>query len=439
MEREKWKTRIGFLFASIGSAVGLGNIWRFPYLMHKSGGTGFLLPYILSMLFFALPLMMIELAIGRKFQSSIIASFRKIKQKYRFLAILPVLVNFLTLCYYVVIVGWTLGFFSFSLLKQNVSFSDFIKSFSPSAFTVLSVFIITIVVFSGVEKGIEKSSKIFMSLFFLSILLLFVATISTTRWKEAAGYYFKPDTQKIFDTKTWILAASQALFSLSVGIGIMITYGSYLSKAENIASSSIIIAFSDTIVSLINSLIIFSFVYTFSIEIEQGSRLAFEILPQLFSKISIGFLIQPIFFFLLFLAGMTSAISMKEVTVSNIVDELNWSRKKATITSFLILLITSVVISLNYSGFILKNMNLLETFDYIFGTILLILSSSIVCFIVSWNFNTIELLQEIDIKLEKVSKWLDNIVEKDIFLNLVRYIIPTFLLTLFLIELFNIF
>ncbi len=434
MEREEWKSKTGFILASIGSAVGLGNIWRFPYIMNKAGGSGFLIPYIICVLLLGIPIMILEFATGRKFKSSIIKSFEKMGSS-KFIAIFPVLINFLTLCYYIVIVGWVLGFLIMTITNSSTEFSYFIKTLSPTFFTLMSILIITFTVFLGVEKGIERISKIFMPLFFIILIILLMISLSYPGSAEGIKKLFAPDFSKLKEAKTWLLAAGQALFSLSVGLGIMITYGSYLSKKENIPSSSVIVAFSDTLIALINGIIIFSIISTFNVEIEQGSRLAFDVLPKLFSRMESGFIVQLIFFLLLFIAGITSAISMNEVSISNLMDELNWDRKKSTIASFLLLTPISLIISLNYSGYLASHKNLLEIFDHLFGTLFLILSTAIVCFVLSWNWNTKQLLEEVDIKLEGISKRFDRFFENEIFINLLRYIIPTILITLFLAEL----
>ncbi|MEM5803504.1 MAG: sodium-dependent transporter [Candidatus Aenigmatarchaeota archaeon] len=439
MDREEWKTTAGFLFASIGSAVGLGSIWRFPYIFNQYGGSSFLLAYIIAVLIIGLPLMFLEFAIGRKFKGSVITVFSSLNKKFKSLGFLPVIVNFFTLSYYIVIVGWVFGYFIESFLITKIDFNYYSNSFIPTLATFLSLLISSAIVYFGIEKGIEKFSKIFMPLFFVILLAMLAFILTFPKGIEGIFYYFKIDFSRQIDPKILLFAASQALYSLSLGTGIMITYGSYLSKKENIPKSSIIIALSVVMTALINSMVLFGFIYSNEKEVISGSKLAFEVMPEIFSKIKFGQVIQPLFFLLLFIAGLTSTISMKEVVVASLIDELKWSRKKSSFVLFFVLLAISMIISLNYSGFILPEISLLEKFDFIFGSLLLILSSIIISAIFSWSWNTRSLLEEVDIKLENISRKLDKFVEKDVFLLILRFVAPICLMILLLLELKTVF
>ncbi|MEM0473467.1 MAG: sodium-dependent transporter [Candidatus Aenigmatarchaeota archaeon] len=433
--REEWKSKIGFLFASIGSAVGLGSIWRFPYIFNQYGGSSFLLAYIIAVILIGLPLLFLEFASGRKFRGSVIAVFSSLNKKFKWIGLLPIIVNFFTLSYYIVIVGWVFGYFVQSSLMMKIDFNSYSHSVMPTISTAISLLMTSVIVYLGIEKGIEKFSKIFMPLFFVILILMFVFILTFPKGIEGIAYYFKIDFSKQLDPKIMLFAASQALFSLSLGTGIMITYGSYLSRKENIPSSSVIVALSVVMTALLNGMVIFGFVYSSQQEISSGSKLAFEVMPKIFSTINFGSIIQPLFFLLLFIAGLTSAISMKEVVVSTFIEEFRFSRKKASVVNFFVLLAISTIISLNYSGIMLQEISLLEKFDFIFGGLLLILSSIAISLIVSWNWNTKSFLQEVDIELEKINRKLDKFVERDVFLLIVRFVAPICLLILLLIEL----
>ncbi|MCS7134865.1 MAG: sodium-dependent transporter [Candidatus Aenigmarchaeota archaeon] len=433
MKREEWKSAAGFLLASIGSAVGLGSIWRFPYIFSHYGKGNFLFAYIISVIFFGLPLMFLEFASGRKFKGSVTTVFAKLNSKLKWLSLLPIIVVFFILSYYIVIVGWVFGYFINSFLMIEIDFAQYSSSMFPTISTLLSLIISSAIVYFGIEKGIERFSKIFMPLFFVILLIMFVFVLTLPNAYKGVGDYFKINFSDMIDGKVWLFAVSQALFSLSLGSGIMITYGSYLSRKENIPVSSLIIALSVIFTALLNSIIIFSFIHS-SKEIVSGSKLAFEVMPKIFSEISLGNVMQVLFFSLTFIAGLTSAISMKEVLVAFLVDELKLERKISLTVLFFALLILSISISLNYSGFFLEKINLLEKLDFIFGGLMLILSSILTSLVLSWNWNTKSLIEEVDIKLENVNKKLDKFVERDVFLLLVRFILPFVLLLLLLSE-----
>jgi len=422
------------LLASIGSAVGLGNIWRFPYIFNKAGGSSFLIPYLVSIIIFGIPLMILEFASGRRFKASISSVFEKLNKRSKIFGLFAVAINFFTLSYYMVIVGWVLGYFVESSLLIKTEFSSYINSAAPTIFSFLALLISSAIVYFGIEKGIERFSKIFMPLFFAMLILILAFVLSLPKSIDGILNYFKPDFAQIKNADVWLLAASQSLFSLSLGVGIMITYGSYLSKKENIPKQSVIIALADTLIALTAGMIIFGFLYASNEEIASGSKLAFETMPKIFSSLSIGMIMQPMFFFLLFIAGLTSAISMQEVVVSTLMEEFNFTRRKSSYLTFFLLAFFSIFISLNYSGRLLAQINLLETFDYIFGSMLLVLSAAISCLVLAWNWNTKELLEEVDIRLENISRKLDAFIENDVFLVLIRYIAPTLLITLFLLE-----
>jgi len=435
MERELWKSKIGFLAAAIGSAVGIGNIWRFPYIVSISGGGSFLIPYLICTLIFGIPLLIIELATGRRFRGSTITTFERINPKFKFLSFIPTLVVFIILCYYLVVVGWILGYFTSSISNSAIEFSTFSKSIEPTVFSILSLLILTFIVMNGVSNGIEKVSKIMMPLFFVLLIILLLVTLSIPNSIRGILYYFRPDFSKLTDVKVWLLAAGQVLFSLSAGYGIMLTYGSYLKRNEHIPSLSILIAVADTLVAIFAGIIIFGVISSFNLRPTEGPHLAFVVLPKVFESMRFGSIYKSIFFLLLFIAGITSAVSMKEVVISNMIDEFGITRTKAMTIVTPALTMLMLLISLNYSGFFISYYNFLSELDMIFGNLLTLISATVVCAVIAWGWNSKELLEEVDIELEKISKWLDYFFEHDILLILVKFIIPICLVLLFLLKL----
>ena len=443
MPREEWSSKWGFIAAALGSAIGIGNIWRFPYMMSLSGGGAFLFPYLIAVVFFGIPILLLELATGRKFRGSIITSFKNINPKLKWLSLIPIVTVFAILGYYVVVTGWTLTYFVASLYGQFLQFRTFSESIEPLIFTILTLTLTAYVVKSGVRNGIENVSKILMPILFILLVILFAKTITLPNAINGIIYYFKPDFTKIFDFKVWLLAFSQSLFSLSAGYGIMLTYGSYLNKKEDIPKLTVAVVVGDTFVAIIAGFIIFSAIYSFNLNLAEGPHLAFVVLMKVFQEISHGLLIASIFFLLLFVAGLSSAISMMEALTANLVDEMNFSREKTTVILLILLFLIAVPVSFSYAGTF--SINLLEVMDYIFGTLFTLLSAAIICFVIAWYWDPKSLIREfhMDIhfkieKIEKISKYIQRFVEYTIIINLVKFVIPTILLLIFLLKVFGV-
>ncbi|MBS3052402.1 MAG: sodium-dependent transporter [Candidatus Aenigmarchaeota archaeon] len=436
MDREEWGSRLGFIAAALGSSIGIGNIWRFPYVLSLNGGGAFLIPYIIAVAFFGIPLLLIELSTGRRFRESMVTAFKKINPKMKMLRWIPTITIFFILSYYIVVVGWTLTYFINASLGQFLEFQDFSSSHLPLLATIVSLTLVLLVCKNSIKDGVEKVSKIILPILFILLLLLIIKTLSFPKSLEGIKNYFTPDYSKIFDLKVWLHAFGQALFSIGVGYGIMITYGSYLNKKEDIPHLTNLIVFSDTLIALIGGLIIFSTIYSFSLPISEGPHLAFVVLVKVFEEIRFGFVLGSIFFALLFLAGITSAISMMETLVSNLVDEYNFKKEKASLLIFFLILPISVLVSLSYTN--LMKINLLEIMDFYFGTLLTLLSGAIVAYIIGWYWNPKSLLTEMNIRFElglkKIGYYIDHFVEYIIVINLVKYVIPFTLLLIFVLK-----
>lgn len=437
--REKWSSKLGFLAAAIGSAVGIGNIWRFPYILGISGGGSFLIPYFIAVLTFGVPVMLIELATGRRLRGSVITSFRRIHPNLRWLGLIPTLVLFFITSYYLVVTGWVLAYFTFYLSGEILEFGSFVGSIFPLIFASLTLFFVSFVVKNGIVKGIENLVKIVMPLFFLLLIFLVIRMFLLPRAIEGIIYYFKPDFSRIFDINIWLLAFGQAMFSLSAGYGIMITFGSYLRKNEDIPQITLITAFFDTLVALLAGFLIFSVIYSFNLQLQQGPNLVFVVLPNIFKGIVFGEVLGIIFYLLLVSAAITSTVSMLELIVANLIDEFYIVRSRAVTIVSIALFFVMTPIALNFS-FLGKN--LLEEMDYLFGSLLTLASAALICIVIAWFWDSKKLLDEIKIEIMfgkrkttmyKISRFLDYFVEHDIIINLVRYIIPgTLLLILFL-------
>ncbi len=335
-ERGQFGSSLGFIMAAAGSAVGLGNIWRFPYLVGENGGGAFVFVYILCVLLIALPLLFNEIALGRKSGKNPIGAIRDTggNKFWQLTGVLCVLVCFFVFSYYSVIAGWTVGYIITEIINVPVDFEVFVET--PMYVIPLTFFFILItilIVLGGVSGGIEKASKFLMPVLF--IIIIFIAGRSVTLEGAQAGidYYLKPDFGKINATVI-LQALGQAFFSMSVGWGLMITFGSYLPKKANIIQSSGWIAGMDTSVALLGGLMVFPALFALlpGKDPAAGPALVFDVLPKVFAEMPGGNIIGALFFTLLMVAALTSTISMLEVPVAYLIDDRKWARKRATWT-----------------------------------------------------------------------------------------------------------
>ena len=425
--REKW-SRLGFILAGIGSAVGLGNIWRFPYMVAEGGGGAFMIPYLLAVIIFGVPVMLIELAAGRKYRGSVMTAFKRIDPRLRYLSLLPIFVVLAILSYYLVITGFTLAYFLFSFIGYP-EFRAFTGSAYPLFFFLASVAIVSAIVKFGIKGGVEKACKFLLPALFVLMLALAYKAFTMPGFAEGMAFYLTPDFSRLSDIGVWSLAFGQAFFSLSAGSAILITYGSYLRKEGRITENSAMIVLADVMIAFLAGMVIFPLVFSFGYEPNLGVGLAFIVLPGVFSSMGFGFLIGAAFFFILFAAAITSAISMLEVGVTSLIDEAKVKRGKATLACILAVTIMGLPSALSYTGFgaSLMGMPFLDAADFVFGSLLLPLMGALICVAVGWFMDPKELLEEIN-----RNSWLRA---PAIMIPLVRYVIPVVLTLIFLSKL----
>ncbi len=342
-----FSSNIGAIIAAAGGAVGLGNIWRFPYVVGQNGGAAFLLMYVLFILLLGIPVMMSEIVIGRRSQKNLVGAFRALAPKHKAwmgVGILGLIVAFIIYSFYSVVAGWTLNYIVLScdgqLMDKNpVEITQIFSSFTQSSFLPLLYQIIFIgitatVVILGVKNGIEKSTTILMPLLLLLIIVMCIRSISLPGAEKGIEFLFKADFSKL-NADSFLTALGQALFSLSIGMGALITYGSYIRKEDNLFTTSLCIAGADTLVAVLSGIAIFPAVFAFGLNPTSGPSLVYEVLPNVFNSMHFG---QPFaigFFILLTIAALTSTISLLEVIVLWEIEELKWSRRKAAILSSL--------------------------------------------------------------------------------------------------------
>lgn len=357
-ERDSFGNHFGVLVALAGSAVGLGNLWRFPYLVGTNGGASFIIIYLFFVFVICLPLMFTEFVIGRRSQNNVFGAFRTLTQgKKPFwgkIGAISVLCAFVILSFYCVVGGWTINYLVKSVLMQfteGVNFQQMFEHSStsttvPLIFTLIYVFLTALIVIMGVKNGIEKYSKIMMPLLFLMVIAIAVHSLTLPGASEGVKFLFYPDFSKV--TGDTVLAAmGQAFFSLSIGCGTIITYASYVKKDENIISSSAATAIMDLIFAMLAGVAIMPAVFAFGLSPSEGPGLLFVIIPQIFSQIPFGSVLAILFFIVLFFAALTSSISLLEVVVAFLSEEFKMKRSWATFTASLSVTIVAVLCSLS--------------------------------------------------------------------------------------------
>jgi len=387
MPREKWSSRIGFLLAGIGSAVGLGNVWRFPYITGQNGGGAFLIPYFISVLLLGIPLMMLEFSVGRYFKRSVVSSMRSINDRLIWVGVIPVLISLLMLSYYLVITGWTLAFFFFTLSGTELVIEELSQTYVSPLFFVVVTMITALIVVRGIQGGIEKANRLLIPVFVLLLILLVVYALALPRAVDGLLFYLTPDFARLADYSVWLAAFGQAFYSLSIGMGILWTYGSYLDERVSLPGNTGIIALSDSLIAFISGLVIFPIVFSFGVEPAEGPMLAFSTLPYIFAQAPFGSILAAIFFLLLFFAALTSTISGLEVSVTVLVDETTLSRRTATALLAGIVLLLGMPAALSYSraGLQVLQMPVLDLMDTILGYGV-ILSGLLFSIAVTWFF-----------------------------------------------------
>ena len=339
--REQWGSKFGFIMAAAGSAIGLGNIWKFPYLTGVNGGAAFVFVYLLIVLFIGFTVMLAELAIGRASQKNAVGAFAKLSSNplWQIVGWAGVICGFVILSYYGVVAGWSIKYFvaSFMDLMQVAEagnagkyFGDFLGN-STEVVVYQTVFMIMciIVVACGIGEGIERTCKIMMPALFVILLVLIVRAVTLPGAEKGIEFYLKPDFSKL-NAATILAALGQAFFSLSLGMGCMITYGSYLKKQDNLAASAFYVVSMDTLAAFLAGFAIFPAVFAMGLEPAAGPGLTFITLPGVFAKMPGSIFFSGAFFILLFFAAFTSAISLLEVVVAYFKDELNWGRATAS-------------------------------------------------------------------------------------------------------------
>lgn len=351
-QRGTWASRLGFILAAAGSAVGLGNIWRFPYVTGKYGGGLFVLAYIGFTVLIGLPIMIAEVMLGRATQSSPVLAFRRLEHGgFSWIGWLGVAAGFLILSFYSVVAGWTIHYVvlsvsdSFSTLRPAEISGLFDALVANPWLNVLYhglfMSVTVAVVFGGVQSGIERVSRVLMPALFVLLLGLVAYCIFLPGMPKALNFVFAPHAES-FKLSSVLTALGQAFFSLSLGMGAMLTYGSYLQRDAGIPKASLWVAVLDTSIALLSSLVVFPITYSHGMEPQAGPGLIFKSIPIAFSQMPGGYLLSIVFFVLVVFAAITSSISLQEVVTSNFIDLYGWGRRKVSLVTGAIIFVFGV-------------------------------------------------------------------------------------------------
>ncbi len=438
--KSSFSSKLGFILAAAGSAVGLGNIWRFPYLAAQYGGGIFLLVYIILTVTFGFTLMITEIAIGRKTGKSVIGAYADINKKFAPLGWLAAAVPAIILPYYCVIGGWVMKYVTVYITgagndaaaNNGAYFGEFIgKTGQPLVFFIIYILLTAVVVMLGVEKGIEKVSKLLMPV--LVLISLFIAIYSVTldgAW-EGFIYYIKPNFSN-FSIKTVVAAMGQLFYSMSLAMGIMITYGSYMRKEDNLESSVRQIEIFDTGIAFLAGMMVVPAVYAFAggdpSKINSGPGLMFETLPQVFASMAGGRIIGLVFFILVLLAALTSSISLMETIVSVIMEKFKMKRIPACLIVIVFSLAMGLISVLGFS--IWKHIkpfgksDLLTFFDFLSNNIMMPIVALVTCILIGYIAKTTYIEDEVQLNSPFKSKGMFRIM--------IKFVAPVFMVIIFI-------
>lgn len=434
--RSNFSSKIGFVLAAAGSAVGLGNIWRFPYLAARYGGGTFLLVYLILAVTFGFTLMLAEIAIGRKTGLSAIGAFKKLDKRFGFLGVLCSFIPIIIFPYYSVIGGWVIKYFAtfvsggMSSAAEDTYFPAFISSTAePIGWFTLFILLTAVIVFLGVDKGIETVSKFMMPILVLLTIFIAIYGLTVDGAMEGVIYYLKPSMEH-FSVKTILAALGQLFYSMSLAMGIMITYGSYMKKENNLEQSVRQIELFDTAIAFLAGLMIIPGVFAFSggtaESLNQGPGLMFVTLPKVFNSMPIGGLVGTAFFVLVFFAALTSAISLMETIVSILMDKFKWSRNVTVLFVTVLALLMGIPSSLGFGiwehiQFLGKS--ILDTFDFLSNSVLMPIAAFFTCIFVGFVIKP-------KVVVDEVKESDGTFKAEKLFTIMIKWIAPVFLVAI---------
>ncbi len=402
VERANFGSKLGVILASAGSAVGLGNVWRFPYMTGHNGGAAFIIVYIGCVLLLGIPVMISEFIIGRHAASNTARAYRKLSNGTPWMVVgyVSVLTGFLITSYYAVVSGWCLQYMYASMLGHlngdPAYFSTYFAAFEqhpfkPIFWAVLFLFITHFIVVHGIEDGIEKASKLMMPALFFILLIIVIASCMLPNAGKGISFLFNPDFSKV-NSDVFLGALGQSFYSLSLGMGCLCTYASYFSRQTNMSKAAVQISVIDTVVAVLAGLMIFPAAFSVGINPDSGPSLIFITLPNVFQQAFsgipvVGYIISLLFYALLALAALTSLISLHEVCTSFLSEEMHLTRKKAALIVTISCSVIGAICSLSlgkWSGLSMFGKSLFDIFDFVTGQLFLPICGFLTCLFVGW-------------------------------------------------------
>ncbi|MRT93495.1 sodium-dependent transporter [Ancylomarina sp. 16SWW S1-10-2] len=438
--RDVFSSKMGVIAAAAGSAVGLGNIWKFPYITGVYGGAAFLFVYLGFIALIGLPIMLSEFMIGRKSRSNVFGAFKNLapNSPWRLVGILGVAAAIMIFSFYGVVAGWSIDYIVKSVTDSFATkspdelgsmFTHFIENpWLPIFYQLLFMVMTMAIVIIGVKDGIEKYAKILMPILVLIIIVLDIRSVTLEGASEGLNFLFRPDFSKL--TADGVLSAlGHAFFSLSLGMGTLITYGSYIGNNNNLAKTALQVTIADTLIAILAGIAIFPAVFAFGIEPSSGPGLVFITLPNVFQQMPGGFFFSILFFILLTVAALTSSISILEVVVAYFGEELKIKRKPATILATVMIAIVGVFCSLSMGllkEYTLFGLNLFDLLDWISANMLLPLGGLFISLFIGWFWGR----KKVEEELAKGAKLTHALISTLIFV--LKFIAPAAIAIVFL-------
>jgi neurotransmitter:Na+ symporter, NSS family len=436
--REQWATRTGFILATLGSAIGLGNIWRFSYVAGENGGGAFLIVYCGALILIGLPLLLAELALGRRAQGDVVQTFADAgpRNPLRFYGYVAVVGAGLILSYYSVVAGWVLRYFFdylFALFQAptDVDHADQFVSFISDTWQPLAwhlVFLVTTfaVVAGGVRRGIEKLNRLILPLLGIMVIGLAVRGMTLPGGMDGARFLLSPEWRMLAEPRVYLAALGQAFFSIGLGMGILVTYGSYLGRSHRLPTAALAIAGGDAAFAIVAGLAIFPAVFAFGLAPEQGPLLAFITLPHVFATMPGGTLTGLVFFALLFGAALTSAVSLLEVPVAYVTRRFGLSRRRAAAGITLAIFLLGLPSSLGFGPLEhiqIMGRGILDAVDQTVSAVLLPIGGLVIAIMVGWVLRSVSAAEAADLQGGYVSA---------VWLGLLRYVVPLLIVAILL-------
>ncbi len=428
-KRASFGGKLSVILVAAGSAIGLGALWRFPYIAGKHGGAAFLLVFLLSIFVVGIPAMLAEFAVGRRTKKNAVGAFRTLSKRWSWLGYSGVLGALLISGYYYLIAGWSLQYFADSVtggmfnspLPFKEQFDLFQASWKPLIWGVVFIIMTHFIVARGVEKGIEKASKVMMPLLLIILVIMAVRVAFMPGAAEGYKFFLSCDFAEAFKAETIMMAIGQAFFSLSVGMGCMVTYASYFKQDNNMVSTSFNVSILTLLVSVLAGLVIFPAVFSAGLQPTEGPALVFVTLPEIFKGMPLASVWAAIFFLLVILASLTSTISFHEVLTAYFAEEFSLTRKRAAMVTTVVSIVLSTV-----TFFSLFGIDFFNIFDYVTANVLMPLGAMFTCIMVMW------FMKKDFMKDELTNNGLCNRRLTPVILFMLRFITPVLILYIFI-------